>query len=51
MKKGGYLLQNFALFVELSEKKDPLEEVLELADLYYEQMEKNGRPDPSGLQV
>lgn len=41
MKKGGYLLQNFALFVELSEKKDPLEEVLELADLYYEQMEKN----------
>lgn len=41
MKKGGYLFQNFALFVHLRGCENPLEEVLELADLYYEEIGKN----------
>lgn len=41
MKRGGYLLQNFALFVHLPSFENPLEGVLEMADLYYQEMEKN----------
>lgn len=52
LKKSNYYLQNFALFVPLKEftdeqekeiivTKDPLEEVLLLADCYYNELEKN----------
>lgn len=41
MKQGGYLLQNFAVFVQLDRTEDPLEAFTEMADLFDEQMEKN----------
>lgn len=41
MLKSGYLLQNFALFVEMSECDDPWEEVQNLYAIYEEEMEKN----------
>lgn len=41
MKQGGYLLQNFALFVNLSEEENPMEAALSMVDLYYEELEKN----------
>ena len=41
MQKGGYLLQNFAMFVFMGREADPLVNVLELIDEYYRQMEKN----------
>ena len=41
MRKGNYLLQNFALFVELGECADPWQEVQELAGLYKKEMAKN----------
>ncbi len=41
MRQGGYLLQNFAMFVFLREDTDPLVSVLELIDEYYRQMEEN----------
>ena len=39
--KGGALLQNFALFVNAGKVEEPLEEVLQMIDLYYEELEKN----------
>ncbi len=41
MRQGGYLLQNFAMFVFMGREADPLVNVLELIDEYYRQMEKN----------
>lgn len=41
MKKGDYLLQNFAMFVNLQNVKHPLEECLSLIDCFYEELEKN----------
>ncbi len=41
MKQGDYLLQNFALFVNLGRKEDPLESVMQLVDVFYNQMEQN----------
>lgn len=41
MEKSGYLLQNFALFVEMSECEDPWEEVQKLYRVYQEEMELN----------
>lgn len=41
MKKGDYLLQNFAMFVNLQNVKYPLEECLSLIDCFYEELEKN----------
>jgi membrane dipeptidase len=41
MKKGDYLLQNFALFVSIKEYKDPLEHCLKLIDLFYNELEQN----------
>lgn len=41
MKNGGYLLQNFALFVEMSECTDPWEDVQDLYSIYDEEMGKN----------
>lgn len=41
MKKGGYLLQNFALFVELGRDGDPWERVCRLHELYQRELEQN----------
>lgn len=41
MRQGSYLLQNFALFVDLGEDRDPWEEVCALYDCYREELEKN----------
>lgn len=41
MKQGGYLLQNFALYVNMEESANPLETALMMADLFYCEMEKN----------
>ena len=41
MKESGYLLQNFALFVELSKDRDPWEKLCALYELYEREMEKN----------
>lgn len=41
MERGGCLLQNFALFVAISECSDPFKEYAALADLYYAELEKN----------
>lgn len=41
MKESGYLVQNFALFVDLGQDMDPWERVLELYGHYREEMEKN----------
>ncbi len=41
MKQSGYLLQNFALFVELVQGRDPWEQVLKLYECYGCEMEKN----------
>lgn len=40
MKKGGYLLQNFALFVQLNRDGDPWERVCRLYELYCRELEK-----------
>ncbi|MBQ4536102.1 MAG: membrane dipeptidase [Lachnospiraceae bacterium] len=41
MKKSGYLLQNFALFVNLGTGRDPWEEVCALRQLFCEEMKKH----------
>lgn len=41
MKKAGYLLQNFALFVNLETDSNPLESGLRMADMFHVEMEKN----------
>jgi membrane dipeptidase len=41
MKKGDYLLQNFALFTELQREKKPFEYCMQLADLFYTEMEQH----------
>ena len=41
LKGSDYLLQNFALFVNLKGGRDPLQEVLTLADLYWEELANN----------
>lgn len=41
MKKSGYMLQNFAVFVDMSATDNPLEEALRMIALYYEEMAKN----------
>lgn len=41
LKKGEYLLQNFAVFVNLDRKLDPFESALYQIDLFYREMEKN----------
>ncbi len=42
MKKSGYILQNFALFVDNGKCQNPWDEVLELYDCYMDEMLKNG---------
>lgn len=41
MRQGNYLLQNFALFVEMERDGDPWERVCRLYRLYAEELEKN----------
>ncbi len=41
MKQGDYLLQNFAMFVNLKRVKNPLEQCLNLIDCFYNELEKN----------
>ena len=41
MEKGDYLVQNFALFVNLKGEEDPLDHYLKLVDLYYNELEKS----------
>lgn len=41
LRQSGYLLQNFALFVNLDRTEDPLQEVLTLADVYWREVEAN----------
>lgn len=41
MKQSGYLLQNFALFIPMSEVADPYGHALELIRVFYDEMEKN----------
>ncbi len=41
MKKGGAMLQNFALYVNMGKTKDPLGEALRMADLYYGELKEN----------
>lgn len=41
MKKAGYLLQNFALYVDLKKGLDPFEYVMELIDVFRDEMGKN----------
>lgn len=41
MKKGGYLLQNFAMFVDQSQEADPLQTVLGMIDCYYRELESH----------
>ena len=41
MKKSDYMLQNFALFVDMKESEHPLETGLSMADLFFKEMESN----------
>lgn len=41
MKQSNYLLQNFALFVDLKKWENPLETCLRLSDLYYRELKAN----------
>lgn len=41
MVKGDYLLQNFAMFVNLGDNVDPLTKAQQLIDLYYNEIEKH----------
>lgn len=41
MKKGNYLLQNFAMFTPLKMVDDPLDHVQQLIDTFYNEIEKN----------
>lgn len=41
MSKGDYLLQNFAMFVNLGDNDDPLIKAHRLIDLYYQEIERN----------
>ena len=40
LRQGGYMLQTFAIFTDLTER-DPLETALEQADIFYREMEAN----------
>lgn len=41
MQQGHYMLQNFAMFVDLQENDDPCLKAQQLIDLYYNELEKN----------
>lgn len=41
LKKGDYLVQNFAMFVNLKRRENPFEWCMELADAYYDEIGRN----------
>lgn len=41
MKKAGYMLQNFAMYIDLKKDLDPFEYVCTLINIFYEEMEQN----------
>ncbi len=41
MRKSDYLLQNFAMYIDLEKTSDPFATVSELIDVFYDEMEKN----------
>ncbi len=41
MQKGDYLLQNFALFIDLHRDGEPTAALLRMIDIYYNELEKN----------
>lgn len=41
MKKANYMLQNFAMYIDLKKNLDPFEYGNSLIDIFYEEMEKN----------
>lgn len=41
MKKAGYMLQNFAMYIDLKKDLDPYTYVCSLIDIFYEEIEKN----------
>ncbi len=41
MKKGNYLVQNFAVYIDIGEGKDPYEDAMELVQIFEGEMEKN----------
>lgn len=41
MTKGDYLVQNFAMFVNIKRHGDPLDQCLKFIDLFYQELEKN----------
>lgn len=41
MKKSGYLLQNFAMYTDLEKVNDPFDHVVELINVFYEEIENN----------
>lgn len=41
LKKGDALVQNFAIFIHNGRTENPLEEFLQMVDLYYNELEKN----------
>lgn len=41
MKKAGYLIQNFAMYIDLQKECDPFAYVQELIDIFYDEMAKN----------
>lgn len=41
MKTAGYMLQNFAMYIDLKKDLDPFSYVCSLMDIFYEEMEKN----------
>lgn len=50
MKQSGYLIQNFALYVDLKKGLDPFAYVLELIDVFRDEMEKN-KDDISAIKT
>ena len=41
MRGHSYLLQNFAIFIDLARTKEPFSDALEQAELFHEEMRKN----------
>lgn len=41
MKKSGYMAQNFAMFINLEKDIDPFEYALDMANVFYEEIDKN----------
>lgn len=41
MQQGNYLVQNFAIYIDLKEQEDPYANAMELVDLFEQEMEQN----------